>query len=133
MGVVLADLGSILKRLVVRVDEEFGRPEMTSETFDGPDNATGFEVVGCPASFIVEGDAADENDSADRAVRLFLHESGAKTVYAGVAVKAERAGVVGDGVPVRLDQDRRGDEFVEDAPDDGLHFWGENELNTLLQ
>ena len=49
-GVVVADLGNILKRLVVKVDEELGRPEMTAEAFDGPEDATGFEVEGCSAS-----------------------------------------------------------------------------------
>ena len=104
-GVVLADLGDILKRVVVRVDEELGRPEMTAEVFDSPDDATDLEVEGCPASFVVEGGAADEDDRAGGAVRLFLLEGGAKTVYAGVAVEAERARVV---VPVRVDQDRGG-------------------------
>ena len=52
-GVVLADLGNMLKRLVDRVDEELGRPEVSAEAFDGPDNGTGFEVEGCPASFHV--------------------------------------------------------------------------------
>ena len=130
---MLADLGDILKSLVVRVDGELGRLEMTAEAFDGPDDATGFEVEGCPASFVAEGGAADEEVRADGAVRLFLLESGAKTVDAGVAVEAERVGVVGDGVPVRLDQDRGGGEFVADIPDDDLHFWGENEHNPLLQ
>ena len=130
---MLTDLGNVLKRLVVGVDEELDRPEMTAETFDGPDDATGFEVKGCSASFVVEGGAADEDDRVDRAVRLFLFESGAKTVDDGVPVEAERAGVVGNGVPVRINQDRKGSEFVEDAPDDDFHFRGENELNTLLQ
>ena len=107
-GVVLADLGNILKRLVVRVDEELGRPEMTAEAFDSPDDATGLEVEGCSASFVVEGGAADEDDRADGAVRLFLLEVDAKTVYADVAVEAERAGVVGDGVPVWVDKGRGG-------------------------
>ena len=43
---MLADLGDILKRLVIRVDEELGRPEMTTEAFDGPDDATDLEVEG---------------------------------------------------------------------------------------
>ena len=62
---------------------------------------------------------------------MFLLEGGAKTVGAGV--EAERAGVVGDGVPVRVDHDRRDGMFVKDVPDDDLYFWGENELNALLQ
>ena len=32
-----------------------------------------------------------------------------------------------------MDQDRRGGELEEDAPDDGLHFRGKNEHNTMLQ
>ena len=34
---------------------------------------------------------------------MLLLEGGANTVDAAVAVEAERAGVVGDGVPVRVD------------------------------
>ena len=41
-NVVLDDVGVVLNRLVVRVDEELGRPEMAAEAFDGPDDATGF-------------------------------------------------------------------------------------------
>ena len=64
---MLADLGNILKRLMVRVDEELGRSELTAEASDSPDDATGFEVEGCLTSFFVEGGAADEKDGADRA------------------------------------------------------------------
>ena len=46
-GVVLADLGNILKCIVVRVDEELGRPKVAAEAFDDPDDATGYEVEGC--------------------------------------------------------------------------------------
>ena len=105
---MLADLGDTFKRLVVRVDEELGRPEVAAEAFDDPDDATGLEVEGCPASFVVEGGAAGVDDRADGAVSFFLLEGGAQTVYAGVAVEAERAGVVGNGVPVWVDQDRGG-------------------------
>ena len=105
---MFADLGDILKRLVVRVDEELGRPEMTAEAFNGPNDGTGLEVEGCPASCVVKGGAADEDDRADGAVRLFLLEGGAKTVYATVAAEAERAGVVDDGVLVCVDQDLGG-------------------------
>ena len=59
---------------------------MTAEAFDGPDDATGFEVEGCRTSFDVEGGATDENDGADGTVWLFLFEGGGETVNAGVAV-----------------------------------------------
>ena len=64
---------------------------------------------------------------------MFLLQGCAEIVDAGVAVEANGAGVVGDGVPVRVDQDRGGGEFVEGLTDDGFHFWGEDELNTLLE
>ena len=105
-GVVFADLGDVLQRFMVGVDEELGRPKMASEALDGPDDATGFEVEGGPCSLVVEGGAADEKDGADGAVGLFLFERCTETVDAGVAVEAEGAGVVGDSVPVRVDQDR---------------------------
>ena len=103
------------------------------EAFNGPDDATSFQVERSPGSFVVEVDAADKHDGADGAVGLFLLEGNAKAVEAGVAVQAERAEVVGDGVPVRVDEDRRGGEFLEEWPDDGFHFRSENEFNTLLE
>ena len=60
-------------------------------------------------------------------------EDGAKTVDAGVAVEAEMAEVLRDGVPVRLDKDRRCGESFHDVVDNDFHFWGENELNAMLQ
>ena len=106
---------------------------MSAEAFDGPDDATGLEIEGSPGSFVVECDSADKHDGADEAVGLFLLEGGAEAVQSGVSVQAEGAGVIGDGVPVRVDQDRRTDEFSEELSDDGFHFWNENELNTLLE
>ena len=47
-------------------------------------------------------------------------------------MKAERAGVAGDGFPVLVDQDKRTGGFVEDLSGDGFHFRSENELNALL-
>ena len=56
-----------------------------------------------------------------------------RNVDAAVAVKAKGAGVVGDGIPVRLDQIGGGvGEFVEGLADDGFRLRCEDELNTLL-
>ena len=99
--------------------------------FDGPNDASGFEVKGGLGSFVVESRVADEDDWTDVAVRLFLFEGRAKD--AGVAVELKRSGVAGDGVPVRVDQDRGGTEFVKDLADDGFPFRGQNELNTLFE
>ena len=63
---------------------------------------------------------------------MFLFEGCADTVDAGIAVQAEGAGVVGDGVPVRIDQNRGSGEFAE-LSDDGFRFRGEDELDTLLE
>ena len=60
-------------------------------------------------------------------------EGGAEIVDAGVAARAERAGVVGDSFAVHVDQDWRSGEFVEGVRDDYLLFWGENEMYALLQ
>ena len=105
-GGVLADLCGVLTRLVIRVDGKLGRPGMTAEAFDSPDHAAFLVIKRRLASFVVEGGAADEDDRADGAGRLFLLEGGAKPVYAGVAVEAKWGGVVGYGFPVWVDQDR---------------------------
>ena len=131
-GEEFADLSDTLKRLVVRVDVELGGPEVAAETFDGPNDAAGFEVKRGPGSFVVEGGAADKDDGTDGAVGLLLFESRAKTVDAGFAVEPKRSGVVGNGVPVRVGQDRGSSEFVKDLADDSFHFRGENELNALF-
>lgn len=85
---------------------------MTANGFDGLDDAPGFWVERL-TSFLVEGDMADEDDELDEAAQLSVLEGGAQTVDAGVVVEAEGAGVVGGGVPVRVDQYRGSAEFVE--------------------
>ena len=105
-SIVLSDPGDILEDFVIGVDQELGGPEVATEAFSGPDDATGFEVEGGPGSFVVEVGATDEDDGADGTIGLFLLEGCAETVDAGVAVKAKRAGVVRDGVRVRVDQGR---------------------------
>ena len=51
---------------------------------------------------------------------MFLFEGCADTVDAGIAVQAEGAGVVGDGVPVGVDQDGGFDKFAEDVANGGF-------------
>lgn len=128
---VLADIGAVINRLVVGVDQERDKPEITADALDGSDYGTGLEVEGWPVSFVIEGGAADEEDGANGAVRLFVVEGGAETVYVGLAVQAEGAGVVGGGVPVGIHQNRGSGEFVENLAKDDLHFRGEDELGTL--
>ena len=132
-SIVLADLGDVLDRLVVGVDEERRGPEVSAGAFDGPDDATGLEVGGSPGPFVVECGLADKHDGADGTVGLFLLKGGAGAVQAGVTVQSEGAGVVVDGVLVRVDQDRKTGEFSEELSDDGFRFRSENEFNGLLE
>ena len=101
---------------------------MSGEAFDGPDDATGLQVEGSPGSLVVEGGSADEHAGADGAVGLFLLEGSAEAAQAGVTVQAEGAGVVGDGVRVRVDQHRRTGEFSEEWSDNGFLLRSENEF-----
>ena len=64
---------------------------------------------------------------------MFLLESRSKAVDASVAVEAERAGVVGDGVPVKVDEDRWLGKFVGDRADGGFHGGGKVEGDALLE
>lgn len=118
---MLDDLGDILERFVVRVDEELSGPEMITEAFDGPDDASGFEFEWSPGPFVVEGGAADQDDGTDGAVEMFLVEGGPKTIDTGFAVGEKWAGVVADGVPVQVKEDRRDSKFTEYLADDGFH------------
>ena len=56
---------------------------------------------------------------------MFLLEGCDEFIAAGVAVPAEGAGVVGDGVPAGEDQDRRGGKVVENLVYCGFHGRGE--------
>ena len=81
----------------------------------------------------LEGGAAAENDAADGAVRLLLLERGAEAIAAGVTVQAEGSGIVGNGIPVWGDQNRRGGEVVKKLSDDGFHGWGKDQLDSLFE
>ena len=130
-SVVFADVSDTLTRLVIRVDVELGGSEVAAETFDGQNDAAGFEVKRRPELFVVE--VVRLIKTTDGAVGLFLFESRAKTVDAGVAVEAEGSGVVSDGVPIQVDQDRGGSDFMKDLADDGFYFRSENEDNALFE
>ena len=71
------------------------------ESFDGPDNTTSFKVEQGPVLLGIEGSAVDMRNGPYRAVRVFRHECGTKSVNAGVAVRMRGAGAVGYGVPLR--------------------------------
>ena len=60
-------------------------------------------------------------------VKEFRHSENkiAKKATSIVACVVEGAGVVGDGVPVGVDENRWFGKFVEDGTDDGFHGGGE--------
>ena len=92
-----------------------------------------FQGRGGTVAFGVEGGAADENNGTDGAVGLFLLESGAEAVAAGVAIQAEGAGVVGDGFLSRVDEGRGPGDLAEDVADDCFRRGGEGERDGLLE
>lgn len=84
-----------------------------------------------PGMLAAEGGAVDEIFGAGRTVQLLLLEDGAETITIYVSAQAKRAGVVADGVHVKVDQDWRSGEFVEELLNDGFHSWGEDEFDAL--
>ena len=65
-------------------------------------------------TFRVERSSADVRNGFYGPVRLLLFESGSEPVDAGVAVNMKRACAVGDGIPIRDNEDRRGRELRQD-------------------
>ena len=63
---------------------------------------------------------------------MFLFQSDHDSIDAGVAVKSEGAGVVGNGVSVGVDQYRGFGEFAKDVANDGFHGGGEVEGGALF-
>ena len=84
-------------------------------------------------TFRLDGSAADEHDGADGVVVLLLFESSAETVHTGIAVEKKRAGVVGDAVPVGVNEDRRREQLGEKFPHDGFDSRSLDELDAFLR
>ena len=114
-----------------RENAEGGTPQIPAEALDAPDDAASLEIERCPVALRLECSAADENRRADRAIVLLLLKGGSKTIDASVAVEGERAGFVDDRVPVGVDQNRRGREFLEERPYDSLHGWRKKRISPL--
>ena len=64
--------------------------------------------------FVVEDGAADEGDTAGAPVQLFLLQSGSKSLDTRIAVAAEEAGIVCNGVPIQKHEHRRLSQFSEE-------------------
>ena len=81
--------------------------------------------------FRVERSLTDVRDGFYGAVRLLLFESGSEPVDAGIAVHVKGACAVGDGVPFRENEDRRGRELRQDFSRQLLHSRREGKLYTF--
>ena len=66
-------------------------------------------------------------------VVLLLFESSAETVHTGMTVKEKRAGVVGDAVPVGVNEDRRRGQLGKTLPHDGFHGRSKDERDALVE
>ena len=117
---MFCDLVEAFERLVVRKKSEIGTPHVAAKTLGAPNDAARFQIERGPVKFRLDGSAVDEHNGANGVVILFLFESGTKTVLTGIAVEGKRAGVVGDGVPVRVDEDRGRGQLGEQFSHNGF-------------
>ena len=102
----MCDLVEAFERLVVRKKPGFRTPKVAANALDAPDNAARFQIQRGPVRFRLDGGAADEHVGAKGVVVLFLFEGGTETIYTGIVVDEERAGVIGKGVSVGVDENR---------------------------
>ena len=66
-------------------------------------------------TFRLDGSAAGQHNGANGVVILLLFEGAAETVHTGIAVEEKRAGVVGDGVLVGVNEDRERGQLGESS------------------
>ena len=65
-------------------------------------------------------------------VILLVFEGGAGTFHTGIVVEEKRAGVVVDGVPIGVDEDRGRGQLGDKFPHNGLHGRRKDELDALF-
>ena len=106
-GVVVLHFARDFQSLVLREYTELGAPKAVAEVFQRPDDAVGLQVKRSQMPFRVEQCSADVRDRFYWAVRLLFTESGADPPDEGVAIHVKWVCAVGDGVPIRENEDRR--------------------------
>ena len=131
--VVFCDLVEAFERLVTRNKSETGTPQVTAKVFDAPDDAARFQIERDPVTFILDGGATNEHNGANGVVILLLFEGGTETVHTGITVEEKSAGVVADGVPVRVDEDRGRGKLGEQFPHNGFRGRSKDELDALFE
>ena len=73
-----------------------------------------------------------KHDGADGVVVLLLFESSAETVHTGITVDKKRVGVVGDPIPVGVNEDQRRGQLGETFQHYGFHGRSKYELDALF-
>ena len=81
---MFCDLVEACERLAVRKDSEIGTPQVTAKALDAPDDAARSQIERGPATFRLDGSAADECNGANGVVILLLFGGGAETVHTGI-------------------------------------------------
>ena len=83
-------------------------------------------------TFRLDGSAADEHDGVDGVVVPLLFESSTETVHTSIAIENKRVEIVGDAVPVGVNEERRRGQLDEKFPPDGFHGRSKDELDALF-
>ena len=130
---MFCDLVEAFERALVRKKSEIGTPQVTAKALDAPDDTARFKIDRGPVTFRLDSSAADEYNGADGVIILRLFKGGTETVHTSIAVEKERAGVVADGVPVRVDEDRGRRQLGEQFPHNVFHGRSKDELDALFE
>ena len=118
---------------MVRNNPKIGTPQVSSEALDAPGDAVRLQIERDPVTIRVDGSAAYEDNGADGVVIFLLFKDDAEPVRIGIAVEEKRARVVGDGVPVGVDEDRRRGPLSENPLHYGFHGRSKDELDALFE
>ena len=110
---------------------EIRTPQVTAKVLDAPDDAARFQIERGSVMFRLDGSVVYEHKRANCVVVLLLFEGGTEPVHTRIAVEKERAGVVGDGVPLGVDEDRGRGQLGEKFPHNGFHGRSKDEHDAL--
>ena len=112
---------------------KIGTSQVTTKALDAPDDAARFQIERGPVTFRLDGSAADQHNGVNGVVALLLFEGGTETVHTGIAVEEGKAGVVGNDVPVGVDEDRGREQLGEKFPHNGFHSRNKDDLDALFE
>lgn len=130
---VFADFDKVCQGFVVAVYDEGDLIEVRAAPPDWPHDGACLQLWVEPVSPVVEGDAADGRDGADRITNLRQFERSAKTVTTSVTAKSELTKTVDGSIEVREGENLRGAELDEDGTDLESHLRGKSNAVVNLQ